>query len=83
MQNYALVKEVELLASKKGVTPGQLALAWVHSQGDDVFPIPGKGFGNGSEGLGVVQRQERLVHSPTRAPPGNALVTFQEGSSLC
>ena len=50
MQNYALVKEVELLASKKGVTPGQLALAWVHSQGDDVFPIPGKaislqGFG--------------------------------------
>eukprot|EP00891_Asterochloris_glomerata_P003508 jgi/Astpho2/3508/fgenesh1_pm.00057_%23_1_t len=40
-KNYALVKEVELLASKKGVTPGQLALAWVHSQGDDVFPIPG------------------------------------------
>ena len=62
MQNYALVKEVELLASKKGVTPGQLALAWVHSQGDDVFPIPGKAiilqnFGCGSEGWDVVERQ--------------------------
>ncbi|RYG62853.1 aldo/keto reductase [archaeon] len=29
------------LAAKKGCTPAQLALAWVHSQGEDVFPIPG------------------------------------------
>ena len=29
------------LADKKGCTLGQLALSWVHHQGDDVFPIPG------------------------------------------
>lgn len=29
------------LAAKKGCTPGQLALAWVLSRGDDVVPIPG------------------------------------------
>ena len=39
--NMALVERVKELAAKKGVTPGQLALAWVHAQGPDVFPIPG------------------------------------------
>ncbi|HEX5910963.1 MAG TPA: aldo/keto reductase [Thermoleophilaceae bacterium] len=39
--NVALVEKVEALAAAKEVTPGQLALAWVHAQGDDVFPIPG------------------------------------------
>ncbi|KAK9917251.1 hypothetical protein WJX75_002355 [Coccomyxa subellipsoidea] len=39
--NLALVQRVKELADKKGVTPGQLALAWVHAQGPDVFPIPG------------------------------------------
>ncbi|KAF0716855.1 hypothetical protein As57867_002613, partial [Aphanomyces stellatus] len=29
------------IAASKGCTPAQLALAWVHSQGPDVFPIPG------------------------------------------
>jgi aryl-alcohol dehydrogenase-like predicted oxidoreductase len=29
------------IATAKGCTPAQLALAWVHAQGDDVFPIPG------------------------------------------
>lgn len=29
------------LAAEKGVTAGQLALAWVSAQGDDVVPIPG------------------------------------------
>ena len=41
MQNLAMVKTVEELAAKKGATASALALAWVHSQGDDVFPIPG------------------------------------------
>ena len=30
--NLALVDRVKELAAKKGVTPGQLALAWVHAQ---------------------------------------------------
>ena len=29
------------IATRKGCTPSQLALAWVHHQGDDVCPIPG------------------------------------------
>jgi aryl-alcohol dehydrogenase-like predicted oxidoreductase len=40
-RNLGLVAKVEDLASEKGCTPGQLALAWVLAQGDDVVPIPG------------------------------------------
>lgn len=29
------------MAEEKGCSPAQLALAWVHSRGKDVFPIPG------------------------------------------
>ena len=39
--NLHLVDEVKRLAGEKGVTPAQLALAWVLEQGDDVVPIPG------------------------------------------
>ena len=39
--NLALVDRVRELAEEKGCTPGQLALAWVLAQGDDVVPIPG------------------------------------------
>ncbi len=39
--NLALVARLEQLAAEKGVTSGQLALAWVLAQGDDVVPIPG------------------------------------------
>jgi aryl-alcohol dehydrogenase-like predicted oxidoreductase len=40
-KNLDLVEEVRRLAAEKGCTPGQLALAWVLAQGDDVVPIPG------------------------------------------
>jgi len=40
-KNLELVKRVEVIAREKGCTPGQLALAWVLAQGDDVVPIPG------------------------------------------
>ena len=40
-RNVALADEVRSLAEQKGVTAAQLALAWVHSRGDDVVPIPG------------------------------------------
>ena len=39
--NLALVDKVREIAGDKGCTPGQLALAWVLAQGDDVAPIPG------------------------------------------
>lgn len=40
-RNVELVEQVKAMADEKGVTAGQLALAWVHAQGEDVFPIPG------------------------------------------
>ncbi len=40
-RNLDLVDQVRKLAAEKGCTPGQLALAWVLAQGDDVAPIPG------------------------------------------
>ncbi|GAA1834090.1 aldo/keto reductase [Microlunatus capsulatus] len=39
--NLAIVAAVRAVAERKGVTPGQLALAWVLAQGEDVVPIPG------------------------------------------
>jgi aryl-alcohol dehydrogenase-like predicted oxidoreductase len=39
--NRRLVDTVKAIAAEKGVTPAQLALAWVLSRGDDVVPIPG------------------------------------------
>jgi aryl-alcohol dehydrogenase-like predicted oxidoreductase len=36
-----LVERVRAIAGRKGVKAGQLALAWVLAQGDDVVPIPG------------------------------------------
>ena len=40
-RNLTLVAAVRDLADRKGVTAGQLALAWVLAQGDDIVPIPG------------------------------------------
>jgi aryl-alcohol dehydrogenase-like predicted oxidoreductase len=40
-RNLALVEQVRAFAAERGVTAGQLALAWVLSRGDDVVPIPG------------------------------------------
>ena len=40
-KNLALVARIGELAGARGVTPGQLALAWVLAQGDDIVPIPG------------------------------------------
>ncbi|GAA3017808.1 aldo/keto reductase [Actinokineospora globicatena] len=40
-RNRAVVAAVEAVAAERGVTPGQLALAWVQAKGADVVPIPG------------------------------------------
>ncbi|QWF80934.1 aldo/keto reductase [Amycolatopsis sp. CA-230715] len=40
-RNLSIVDKLDELAARKGVTAGQLALAWVQHRGDDVVPIPG------------------------------------------
>lgn len=40
-KNLDIVEKVKELAAQKGVTPSQLALAWVLARGEDIVPIPG------------------------------------------
>jgi aryl-alcohol dehydrogenase-like predicted oxidoreductase len=40
-ENLKLAAKVEEIANARGVTPAQLALAWVLAQGEDLVPIPG------------------------------------------
>ena len=40
-KNLQVVEQVKAIASEKGVTPSQLALAWLLAQGNDIVPIPG------------------------------------------
>mmetsp|Transcript_10377 Transcript_10377/g.33562 ORF Transcript_10377/g.33562 Transcript_10377/m.33562 type:complete len:304 (+) Transcript_10377:81-992(+) len=39
--NAKVGEAIRAFAEERGHTPGQVCLAWVHSQGPDVFPIPG------------------------------------------
>ena len=39
--NLTLAAKVKEIAAEKGVTPAQLAIAWVLARGDDLVPIPG------------------------------------------
>jgi aryl-alcohol dehydrogenase-like predicted oxidoreductase len=40
-ENLQLADQVNDLAKQRGITPAQLALAWVHAKGHDIVPIPG------------------------------------------
>jgi aryl-alcohol dehydrogenase-like predicted oxidoreductase len=74
--NLRLVGAVRAMAAERGVTPGQLALAWVLAQGDDVVPIPGtKRRSYLEENVGSVAVQlsaDDLARLGEIAPPGVA-----------
>ncbi len=54
-QNRQLVDRVEAIAREKNCTPGQLVLAWLLAQGEDVIPIPGtKRIERMEENIGAV-----------------------------
>lgn len=54
-KNLVLVETLEGIARRKGCTVGQLVLAWLLAQGEDVFPIPGtKKVGFLEENLGAL-----------------------------
>ena len=40
-KNLELLKPIEAIAEKRGVSPAQVSLAWLLSRGDDMVPIPG------------------------------------------
>ncbi len=75
-RNLELVARVEALAKSRGVTPGQLALAWVLAQGPDVVPIPGttrrKHLEENVAALALKLSAQDLADLDAAVPPGAA-----------
>ena len=78
-KNLGLVKSIEELATRKGCTPSQLALAWVLAQGEDIVPIPGtkrrKYLEENVSAVEVVITPEELRQIDAIAPQGIAAGT--------
>jgi aryl-alcohol dehydrogenase-like predicted oxidoreductase len=75
-KNLELVDRVHEIAAEKGMSAGQLALAWVLAQGDDVVPIPGtKRIAYLEENLGALDVEltaDDLARIDAAAPSGSA-----------
>jgi len=73
-RNLDLVAEVRRLAGEKHVTAGQLALAWLLAQGEDVVPIPGTkqrvNLEQNAEACAVTLSTEDLQRLEAIAPKG-------------
>lgn len=75
-QNLALVKRVEEVAADKGVSAGQLAIAWVLAQSQDIVPIPGtartKHLESNAAAAAIELSAADLARLAELAPPGVA-----------
>jgi len=75
-KNLDLVRRVEAIAKEKKCTPGQLALAWLLAQGEDILPIPGtkrrKYLEENAAALNVALTPEDLKRIDEVAPKGAA-----------
>jgi aryl-alcohol dehydrogenase-like predicted oxidoreductase len=75
-RNLDVLDKVISLAEAKGVTPGQLALAWVLAQGDDLVPIPGTrrvaNLEENAAAVGITLTPEDLAAIEKVAPAGVA-----------
>jgi aryl-alcohol dehydrogenase-like predicted oxidoreductase len=75
-KNLELADRVREVADKKGVTPGQLALAWLLAQGEDIVPIPGtkrrKYLEENAGAADVALTQEDLRRIEEAMPRGSA-----------
>lgn len=73
-KNLELVDRVKEIAQEKGITPSQLALAWVLAQGSDIVPIPGtkriKYLDENIDALDVGLSPEELALIDAAAPKG-------------
>ncbi|MFJ5674615.1 aldo/keto reductase [Streptomyces sp. NPDC093097] len=85
-QNLAIVAKLDELAAEKGVSAGQLALAWVQHRGDDVVPIPGtrrqKYLEENVAALEVALSTEELAAIDAAAPVGQVAGTRYDAASL-
>ncbi len=75
-KNLELVARVEELAKARGVTAGQLALAWVAAQGKDIVPIPGttrrRHLEENVAAMELVLLPEEIAALNSAVPPGAA-----------
>jgi len=78
-KNAKIFEDVNAMAAKKGCTPSQLALAWVHHQGNDVCPIPGttkiENFNQNVGALSVKLTPDEMAELESYAAAGEVLVT--------
>ncbi|AIA05164.1 MULTISPECIES: aldo/keto reductase [Streptomyces] len=85
-QNLAIVAKLDELAAEKGVTAGQLALAWVQHRGDDVVPIPGtrrrKYLEENLAALDVRLSAEELAAIDAAAPADEVAGTRYDAKSM-
>jgi Predicted oxidoreductases (related to aryl-alcohol dehydrogenases) len=76
-RNLELVASIEAIAKDKGVTPAQLAIAWVLARGNDIVPIPGsKSIEHLEENIAateIVLSPDELARIDKVAPKGVAL----------
>ena len=75
-QNLELADRVREVAAEKDATPGQLALAWLLHQGDDIVPIPGtkrrKYLEENAGAVNVTLTEEDLLRIEEAVPRGSA-----------
>jgi aryl-alcohol dehydrogenase-like predicted oxidoreductase len=85
-RNLAIVAKLNELAAAKGVTAGQLALAWVQYRGDDVVPIPGtrrqRYLEENLGSLAIELSAEDLAAIEAAAPPEQVAGTRYDATSL-
>jgi aryl-alcohol dehydrogenase-like predicted oxidoreductase len=76
-KNAKIFEQVNAMAAKKGCTPSQLALAWVHHQGNDVCPIPGttkiENFNQNVGALSVKLTPDEMAELESCAAAGQVL----------
>lgn len=84
-KNLALVDRLSALAKAKGVTTAQIALARVHAQGDDIFPIPGTTKEANLAAAAVQLTKEELGAIAAAVPAGEVVGTRYNahGMQMC
>ncbi|MEU2172665.1 aldo/keto reductase [Nocardia sp. NPDC019219] len=85
-RNLAIVAKLNELAAAKGVTAGQLALAWVQHRGDDVVPIPGtrrqRYLEENLAALTIELSADELAAIEAAAPPEQVAGTRYDATNL-
>ena len=74
LKNQVLVDRVRAIAERRGVKAGQLALAWVLAQGEDVVPIPGtkrrKYLEENAAAAAIALTPDEVAELEAAVPPG-------------